>query len=278
MSYILDALKKADAQRERDPARGIHAQPGGVLAGSRQGAGDRSWFWGASALAVVGIAAAGWAMYQDRAKVEMPVQPRTELAARPAATVAAPVEVPAAAPAATPLTDTAVPPASPVASVASVVLPPPAAVRVEPGADARTTSQSTPRARPQSGPGTPAAAAPAATPAAAPAAAAPAVVAAPAAPAGNTAADSPKAATPAAVARPVAPAVPPITSGPLPPDAPKLAFSGAVYSSNPAQRMLIVNGQVVHEGADLGAGVVLEEIKPKTAVVRFRGARYQVGL
>ncbi len=27
MSYILDALKKADAQRERDPARGIHAQP-----------------------------------------------------------------------------------------------------------------------------------------------------------------------------------------------------------------------------------------------------------
>ena len=62
------------------------------------------------------------------------------------------------------------------------------------------------------------------------------------------------------------------------PDAPKLAFSGAVYSSNPAQRMLIVNGQVVHEGADLGAGVVLEEIKPKAAVVRFRGGRYQVGL
>ena len=27
MSYILDALRKADAQRERDPARGIHAQP-----------------------------------------------------------------------------------------------------------------------------------------------------------------------------------------------------------------------------------------------------------
>ena len=27
MSYILDALRKADAERERDPARGIHAQP-----------------------------------------------------------------------------------------------------------------------------------------------------------------------------------------------------------------------------------------------------------
>jgi general secretion pathway protein B len=27
MSYILDALRRADAERERDPGRGIHAQP-----------------------------------------------------------------------------------------------------------------------------------------------------------------------------------------------------------------------------------------------------------
>ncbi len=34
MSYILDALRKADAQRERDPAaRGIHAQPVRVAVG-----------------------------------------------------------------------------------------------------------------------------------------------------------------------------------------------------------------------------------------------------
>ncbi|MCC2636091.1 MAG: hypothetical protein K0S48_3977, partial [Ramlibacter sp.] len=30
MSYILDALRRADAERERDPARGIHAQPAAV--------------------------------------------------------------------------------------------------------------------------------------------------------------------------------------------------------------------------------------------------------
>ena len=277
MSYILDALKKADAQRERDPARGIHAQPGSVPAANRPGAGDRSWFWGASALAAVGIAAAGWAMYQDRAAVETPVRARTESAVRPAATVAAPSEAPAAVAAATPVTDTAAPPAPPVASV---VLPPPAAPRVEPGAGARNSSPPAPRAGPPSAPGAPAAAPPAATSAAVPAAAAPApAVAAPAAAAGNKAAtDSPKAATPALAARAGVPALPPIISGPLPPDAPKLAFSGAVYSSNPAQRMLIVNGQVVHEGADLGAGVVLEEIKPKAAVVRFRGGRYNVGL
>jgi general secretion pathway protein B len=40
--------------------------------------------------------------------------------------------------------------------------------------------------------------------------------------------------------------------------------------------MLIVNGQVVNQGADLGSGVTLEEIKPKSAVMVFRGTRYSV--
>ncbi|HEY0834337.1 MAG TPA: general secretion pathway protein GspB, partial [Azospirillum sp.] len=80
----------------------------------------------------------------------------------------------------------------------------------------------------------------------------------------------------AAPAAPVAAGEPPIGNG-LPPDAPKLAISGGVYSANRAQRMLIVNGQVVNEGADLGGGIVLEEIRPKAAVLRFRGGRYNVG-
>lgn len=63
----------------------------------------------------------------------------------------------------------------------------------------------------------------------------------------------------------------------LPADAPKVAISGGVYSANVAQRMLIVNGQVFNEGSEIGAGVVLEEIRPKAAVLRFRGARYTVG-
>jgi general secretion pathway protein B len=62
----------------------------------------------------------------------------------------------------------------------------------------------------------------------------------------------------------------------LPPDAPRLVISGAVYSPDPARRMLIVNGQVVREGADLGSGVVLEEVRPESAVLGFRGSRYNV--
>jgi general secretion pathway protein B len=74
---------------------------------------------------------------------------------------------------------------------------------------------------------------------------------------------------------PQAAATPPVAG--LPPDAPKLTITGGVYSADKAQRMLIVNGHVVAEGGDLGSGVTLEEIKPKTAVLRFRGARYSVG-
>lgn len=59
-------------------------------------------------------------------------------------------------------------------------------------------------------------------------------------------------------------------------DLPRLAISGGVYSDNPAQRMLIVNGQVVGEGAEPAPGVVLEQIRAKTAVLRYRGHRYGV--
>ena len=77
----------------------------------------------------------------------------------------------------------------------------------------------------------------------------------------------PPPAPPAPPARPVAG---------LPADAPKLVISGGVYSPNPVQRMLIVNGQVFNEGSEVGTGVVLDEIKPKGAVLRFRGSRYTV--
>ena len=57
---------------------------------------------------------------------------------------------------------------------------------------------------------------------------------------------------------------------------PKLAITGGVYSHTPAQRLLIVNGQVLNEGAEAAPGVLLEQIRPKTAVLNFRGFRYGV--
>jgi len=62
----------------------------------------------------------------------------------------------------------------------------------------------------------------------------------------------------------------------LPADAPKLVINGGMYSPSPQMRMAIVNGNVVREGADLGSGVVLEQIKPQGVVVAFRGGHYTV--
>ena len=65
-------------------------------------------------------------------------------------------------------------------------------------------------------------------------------------------------------------------AGGLPSDAPRVVISGGVYSPNPAQRMLIVNGQVFNEGSEVAPGVKVEAIQARTAVLGFRGARYTV--
>ncbi|HWI81175.1 general secretion pathway protein GspB [Ramlibacter sp.] len=83
-------------------------------------------------------------------------------------------------------------------------------------------------------------------------------------------------APPAAARVPVLPTVPtpPVTG--LPPDAPKLVINGGVYSPRREHRIVIVNGQIVREGADLGSGVLLEQIRPTSVVLAFRGTRYNV--
>ena len=261
MSYILDALKKADAQRERDPARGIHAQPTALPTLQQPGIGRRPSFWAAAALAIAVLAAVAWFVSPDAAD-ERPAMATSD--ARVPRSAGAPALAPAP-------TGTTVPAPAPVADA---VLPPPAAVVAAARSGAATTpaenaARRVPAAKAPPASGPPASAAAAAAPSPAPAAA---VAAAPVPP---PAATRPIAPAPAAPA-PAPAGEPPIGNG-LPADAPRLAISGGVYSANRAQRMLIVDGQVVNEGADLGGGVVLEEIRPKAAVLRFRGGRYNVG-
>jgi general secretion pathway protein B len=260
MSYILDALKKADAQRERDPARGIHAHPAPVGPARVRDAGS-PWLWAAAAVVVAIVGGGAWALLQDRGAV---VPAPVVASATAPAVVTPPVPAPAPAPlASAPVTSAPVTSAPANEPAAAVVLPPPepprAVARVEPEEEPAGSVRHRPRARVPAPPT-------AATPTAAASGAAPPVPSA-VAPAHTVAATAPTATTP--------PPPEAVATG-LPADAPKLAVTGGVYSANRAQRMLIVNGQVVNEGADLGGGVVLEEIKPKSAVLRFRGGRYSV--
>lgn len=59
-------------------------------------------------------------------------------------------------------------------------------------------------------------------------------------------------------------------------DLPQLTIGGAMYSDTPASRMLIINSQVFHEGDQPYQGLVLEEIRLKSAVFKYRGYRYAI--
>jgi general secretion pathway protein B len=66
----------------------------------------------------------------------------------------------------------------------------------------------------------------------------------------------------------------------LPPDLqrqiPKLTINGAVYSETPANRLLLVNNQVLTQGSLAAPEVTLEQIESKSAVFSFRGTRFRL--
>lgn len=57
---------------------------------------------------------------------------------------------------------------------------------------------------------------------------------------------------------------------------PPLAISGSIYSPNAPDRTLIVNGRLYRENQALTADLSLEQIRQKSAVLRFRGYRFEV--
>jgi len=65
-------------------------------------------------------------------------------------------------------------------------------------------------------------------------------------------------------------------SSPASSPVPALQVTGVTYSDNPAHRMLIINGKVVLEGQDIEAGLTLEAITPRSAVVNQRGNRFNI--
>ncbi|CAH0273899.1 hypothetical protein SRABI118_03568 [Massilia sp. Bi118] len=255
MSYILEALKKAQAERQLGNAPTIHApqtaqatQPG--IAASR-----KPLFVGLGAGALV-VLLGGLFMWQ-----------RTPA---PAGATAAPAAL-AANSTATPAASTALPPAAaPAASAAPERAPAAPATAVN--AASNTLEVSAPPAPP---PRPAHAAEPPARPAPSPAARSPAT--APVVP------PAPAAAAPRPSA---APATAPSPEDSLPylhqlpdnmqRDVPRVAFGGYMYSANPADRLLLVDKTLRHEGEEVAPGLVLEKLLPKAAVMNYRGVRYRV--
>ena len=217
MSYILDALRRADAERERGGVPGLHtqtmAEPGDETEVAPRARGLKPWHWLAIGLAGGLAVAIAWSWRGE--------EPPPPVAVQPPAPPPPALPAPAAPAAIAPIAVTEAPPASPVAIAPMRAAPPP-----------------------------------------------PAAAARPAAPAPASAATS---------------TIPRIASlAELPPELrsglPALAFGGSIYSGTPSNRLLIVNGQLMHEGESLAPGVTLEQIKPKAAVLVIRGQRFEIGL
>ena len=276
MSYILDALKRADAERGRGTVPGLHAQPMPGIAPQRNStqSGRRGWFAAAAVLVLAGVAAGIWLWRSPAAGNGSPVR-----------AVTAPVQTPmpspdpsqatvATAPAASPAPQLAVSQVPPVVPASPAVPPNP----VEPALEAAPVGAAPPKAV-ATKPAPPKSMAP--KPAATTALSTPAK-SEPAPPTPERSASAAIAATkPAfsASAVRVTPVIAPLLSE-LPEEIrrmiPALAITGAVYSENPAQRLLLVNGLVALQGATAAPGVVIEEIRSRSATFTFRGSRFRI--
>ena len=225
MSYILEALKKSQAERQLGDTPTIHAPQLPLPPAPGNGGVARLPLWlGMGGLTVVlALVLLAWRPWQ------VPVQP-------PAAAAAAAASV------------AAVPPASAEPAVSAAAVSAAAAALPEP--------------------------APAPVPAPAPA------------PVASTVPPGPAlAAAPAAVPAPVpAPASAPSDDNlpslrelpePIQRQIPPLALGGYMYSSNPADRLLLIDKVLRHEGEEVAPGLVLEKLQPKAAIFSFKGYRYR---
>jgi general secretion pathway protein B len=138
LSYILDALKKADAERERSAVPGLHAHPQDDPSGRERREGRVPW----PAIAIGSIVVLGgaltWLLLSDRGVRTPPL-----MAEAPALPTTAPSPAPAPAPARTPE------PAEPAPALVPVAAPAPIApAATAPSPPPQQTAAPTPAAAP----------------------------------------------------------------------------------------------------------------------------------
>jgi general secretion pathway protein B len=259
MSYILDALRRADAERERGAVPGLSSQQHAYVEDdASRPQRPRALVWAIVALAgALVVVAVAW-NFLGGGSPPPATRPVVEGSVSPAPAPAAPVMLP---------------------TTPSVAAPSPEAMTVTSPATAAPT-----QAAPSQG-GEPG---PAATPAPAPRAAAKhppeakrvarrGVEPEPAPSANENAAQAkgaePKAARAQGDARVYQQAELPDD---VRRDLPKITIGGSSYSGDAASRMVMINGQIFHEGDQLAPQLVLERIKLKSAVLSYKGYRYEV--
>lgn len=290
MSYILDALKKAESERERGAVPGLNSAQANHTTFIQYGGDQRPWWLVALALGVLLVGVVSVWLWRQSAPSPLEAL-RTQAVAPPSPVPVAPVAapqnpVPSTAPSAAqprlPPPEVAVPSESvqaPVPQARAPVLAAPIAappvVKVSPTTTA-TSSVAHVQAKV-----VPPSAAPtiSAAPIAPAAPVKPTQTAIPAAPAAPTATEPVSKTAP--VSTPIRSAsggVPMLTELPEPMrrQIPALNISGAVFSDSPPEWTLIINDQLIGKGGQVAPDVRLEEISGSSAVFNFKGQRFRI--
>jgi general secretion pathway protein B len=249
MSYILEALKRADAERQRGAVPGLLASQVTTSPARAPADARRRAAWIAVAVLALGGLAVG--LWRWRMPAPVPV-PRVQTEAAPASVPVLAATLPNAVVAAPAQPGVATP--SPTKAVAAVP----------------TVAAPSPSPSPS----------PAATPPRPVAHAAPASAVSPPVPAAEPVAEAVATAPVSQVSGVQAASAGVSLLGELPQELrrqiPALSINGVVYSANPAQRLLVVNNQVLTQGSLVAPELRLEEIESKSSVFSFRGTRFRV--
>lgn len=249
MSYILEALKKAQAERQLGNAPTLHAPT--LQSVDRLSAGGRlkkPLLLVIVAMAVVIAALVAMVLRPVAAPAEAP-------AGQAVAGASVPVPAPAPAPAAQPAVAAAaaaVPAQAPVAADNPVPLPAPVAALPPP------VATMTPAVRKHADPQT-----------------------AQAAPSTAATTSATTTAAPGANAKPAVAFEEPVQNlrdlpEPIQRSIPQVAVGGYIYSKNPSDRLLLIDKVLRREGEEVAPGLKLEKLNPKEAVFNFKGYRYRV--
>lgn len=275
MSYILDALKKSDQQRQRGTTPTLQSSPSIPVSAEPQ----RPWLYPLLALALAGIAfavgsVAPWRKAQDVAAPAV-VAP-APAAVAPAPAVAAPA---VAAPAPAIIPPAAVVVATPSPAPAPAIAPAPATVARVPD----TIPAQQPQAAP---PPTIEKAAPRVAAAERPSAPTPAVqqpqVVAPVQARTEPARASQRASETQAPVRDAKAEDRVQTIAELPAslraELPSMTVTVHAYSATPKDRLVGVNDKLLREGDSLAPDLMLERITPDGMIFTYKGTRFQRGL
>jgi len=240
MSYILEALKKAEAERHTGVPQAAQMVPGFSTLPSAGGASRAAWLWAALPVTAIGLLAAVWLGTRESTPADVAT---VSVASAPYVPSTSNTQVrPAVAAQKPALAEDAVPKAPSAADVAK---------RDDDGVDAAKTIEKPtekPREKPARKPVDK-----------------------------KRAPETVDTRTAKAAATPAEPPIPTLRELPeqVQRDVPPFKLGGYIYSGNRADRSVLVNNRLLREGEEIAPGLLLEQMMPNGMVLSYRGHRFR---